>query len=203
MIVHQILVGGMQNFTYVIADEKTRKGIVLDPSWDLDRVTDAIRKDNIEIELIVNTHHHYDHTIGNEEMAKTLGVPIAQHVDSELEHDRELRDGDTVEFGESSLKVLHTPGHSVDGISLLGDSKVFTGDTLFIRSCGRVDFPGGSASVLYRSLKEVFGKLDDNVVVYPGHDYASDPTTTLGQERKTNPYLMAGSLEEFTALIGG
>lgn len=203
MIVHPIPVGSMQNITYVIADEKTKKGLVLDPSWDLDRVIDAVRKDGIEVELIVNTHHHFDHTNGNEELLKTFKVPVAQHTESPLPHDRELRDGDTIEFGESSLKVLHTPGHSVDSISLLGDSKVFTGDALFVGGCGRIDFPGGSARVLYKSLFDVLCKLDGATVVYPGHDYGSAPTSTIAQEKDTSPYLKPRSEEEFIATLGG
>lgn len=202
MIVHTIPVGPMQNLTFVIADEKTRKGVIIDPSWDLDRVIKTVRDDNITIELIVNTHHHYDHTSGNKELAKTLNVPIAQHVDSELDHDRELRHGDTIEFGESSLKVFHTPGHSVDGICLLGDSKIFTGDTLFVGGIGRVDFPGGSSSILYKSLVDVFTNLDDDVVIYPGHDYGKTPSSTMGQERRTNPYLQPKTEKEFVELVG-
>lgn len=203
MIVHQILVGGMQNFTYVIADEKTNKGIVVDPSWDIDRVTKVIRQNNIKIELIVNTHHHFDHTNGNEEMAKITGAPIAQHTESELDHDRDLHDGDTIEFGDSSLKVIHTPGHSTDGVCLLGDSKIIVGDTLFVGGCGRIDFPGGSARVLYKSLYDIICKLDDKITVYPGHDYGETPTTTIGQEKRSSPYLQAHSEDEFVTMLGG
>lgn len=202
MIVHSIPAGPMQNLTYVIVDEETNKGIVLDPAWDLDRITKIINENNIKIELIVNTHHHYDHTLGNEELVKILKVPIAQHTESELAHDRELHDGDIIEFGKSSLQVRHTPGHSVDSISLIGDSKIFTGDTLFVGGCGRIDFPGGSARVLYKSLFDVFIKLDDNMVIYPGHDYGTTPTATMAQEKRTNPYLKPRSEEEFVSIIG-
>ena len=202
MIVHQILVGGMENFTYVLADEKTKKGIVIDPSWDLDRVDKAVRADGIKIELIVNTHHHYDHTTGNEEMARMTGAPIAQHELSELPHERTLRDGDTIEFGSCSARVIHTPGHSTDGICLLADGKLVTGDTLFVGGCGRVDFPGGSARVLYKSLFEVLARLDGSTEVLPGHDYGATPTSTMEQERRTSPYLQAKSEDEFAAMLG-
>ena len=203
MKVHQILVGGMQNFTYVIVDEATSKGIIVDPSWNLERVEKIIKDNKIKIELIINTHHHFDHTNGNDEMVKMTGAPIAQHVDSELTHDRELHDGDTVEFGSSSLKVLHTPGHSVDGICLLGDSIIITGDTLFVGGCGRIDFPGGSARVLYQSLFDVIMKLDDKITVYPGHDYGSTPTSTIAEEKCSSPYLQPRTVDEFVKMIGG
>ena len=193
----------MQNFTYVLADEKTREGIVVDPSWEIDRVAKVIRDEQIKIILIVNTHHHYDHTTGNDEMSKVTGAPIAQHVESELAHDRDLRDGDVIEFGSSSVKVLHTPGHSTDSICLLGGGKLVTGDLLFVDGCGRVDFPGGDARVMYKTLFDVIAKLDGEIEILPGHDYGDTPTSTLAQERRSSPYLQAKSEDEFVAMIGG
>ena len=193
----------MANFTYVVHDEKTREGIIVDPSWDLDRVDSVVRDGRIHIGLIVNTHHHFDHTTGNDEMAKMTGAPIAQHAESELAHSRTLREGDTISFGESSLRVLHTPGHSRDSICLLGEGKLLSGDTLFVGSCGRVDLPGGSARELYASLFGVICALDDAIEVYPGHNYGSSPTSTIGRERATNPVLQPRSEDEFVMMLGG
>ncbi|MEK6831453.1 MAG: hydroxyacylglutathione hydrolase family protein, partial [Thermoproteota archaeon] len=145
MKVHQIQVGNMQNFTYVVEDEDTNEGIIIDPSWDLDQIEQVIKRNNLKIKYIINTHHHFDHTLGNEGMIKSTNAKIIQHEKSELKHDITVKDGDIIEFGNSKLTVLHTPGHSKDSMCLIGDGKIFSGDALFVGNCGRVDLPGGSA----------------------------------------------------------
>ena len=145
MKVHQIQVGNMQNFSYIVEDEDTSEAIIIDPSWDLIELEMIIKKNNLKIKYIVNTHHHFDHTLGNEAMAESTKAQIIQHESSELKHEITVKDGDFIEFGNSKLKVLHTPGHSPDSICLVGDGKIFSGDTLFVGNCGRIDLPGGSA----------------------------------------------------------
>ncbi|MFB5606028.1 MAG: MBL fold metallo-hydrolase, partial [Nitrosarchaeum sp.] len=103
MKVYQIQVGNMQNFTYVIEDEETDEGIVIDPSWDLDQVEQVIKRNNLKIKYIVNTHHHFDHTLGNEAIVKSTNAKIIQHEKSELKHDITVKDGDVIEFGNSKL----------------------------------------------------------------------------------------------------
>ena len=129
MIVHQIPVGQMQNFTYVVYDEPTRECIIIDPSWDLEKVMDVIKNKSLKPIYIVNTHHHFDHTTGNEQLSKDAGVQIIQHEASQLPHEISVSDGDEIKFGNSSLRVLHTPGHSKDSMCLIGDGKIFSGDT--------------------------------------------------------------------------
>lgn len=202
MIVHQIPVGRMQNFTYVVSDEGTGEAVIIDPSWDLGDVESVVRDNGLKVKYIVNTHHHFDHTTGNEEMAESTGAPIVQHPDSGLRHDVAVRDGDWVEFGGSRLQVLHTPGHSKDSICLVGDGKLFSGDTLFVGSCGRVDLPGGSAAELYRSLFGALYGLDDSLVVYPGHDYGGSATSTLGAEKAANPVMQRRTEQEFVLMMG-
>ncbi len=202
MIVHQILVGNMQNFTYVVEDDGTEEGIVIDPSWDLDKVQQIITRKNLNIKYIVNTHHHFDHTIGNEGMAEFTKAKIIQHENSELKNDMTVKDGDVIKFGNSELKVLHTPGHSKDSICLIGDGKIFSGDTLFVGNCGRIDLPGGSAKELFHSLFDVLYDLDDNLVLYSGHNYGSSPTSTIGKEKLTNLVMQQRSEEEFLDMMG-
>ncbi len=202
MIVHQILVGNMQNFTYVVEDDGTEEGIVIDPSWDLDKVQQIITRKNLNIKYIVNTHHHFDHTIGNEGMAEFTKAKIIQHENSELKNDMTVKDGDFIKFGNSELKVLHTPGHSKDSICLIGDGKIFSGDTLFVGNCGRIDLPGGSAKELFHSLFDVLYDLDDNLVLYSGHNYGSSPTSTIGKEKLTNLVMQQRSEEEFLDMMG-
>ncbi len=202
MLVHQLQVGGMQNFCYIVEDDDTSAAIIIDPSWDLTELETVIKRNNLQIKYIVNTHHHFDHTLGNEAMTESTGAPIVQHELSELKHDISVKDGDLVEFGNSELKVLHTPGHSKDSICLIGDGKIFSGDTLFVGNCGRIDLPGGSSRDLYRSLFDVLYTLDDSLVLYSGHNYGHLKTSTLGEQKMTNHVLQKRTEQQFIDMMG-
>ena len=202
MKVHQIEVGNMQNFTYILEDEETGEGIIIDPSWNLEEIQQIITRNDIKIKYIVNTHHHFDHTLGNEAMAKSTGAKIIQYEASTLKHDIAVSDGHTIKFGKSELTVLLTPGHSKDSICLVGDRKIFSGDTLFVGNCGRVDLPGGSAKELYHSLIDIISKLDDALELYSGHNYGSTPTSTIGNEKQTNFVMQKRTEQEFVELMG-
>ncbi len=192
----------MQNFTYVVEDEETGEGIVIDPSWDLENIEQVINRNNLKIKFIVNTHHHFDHTLGNEAIAKLTGAKIVQHKESSLKHDISVENGYTIQFGKSTLNVLHTPGHSKDSICLVGDGKIFSGDTLFVGNCGRVDLPGGSAKELYHSLFDVLHDLDNDLILYSGHNYGSTQTSSLGEQKKTNFVMQPRSEQEFVQIMG-
>jgi len=200
--VHQIQVGNMQNFTYIVEDDDTNEGIVLDPSWDLDQIEQVITRNDLKIKYIVNTHHHFDHTLGNETLAKSTGAKIIQHEASELQNDITVKDGDVINFGNSELRVLHTPGHSKDSICLIGDGKIFSGDTLFVGNCGRIDLPGGSAKDLYHSLFDVLYSLDENLILYSGHNYGPSATSTIGKEKTTNLVMQKKTEGEFLDMMG-
>jgi glyoxylase-like metal-dependent hydrolase (beta-lactamase superfamily II) len=202
MKVHQVQVGNMQNFTYIVEDENTNEAIIIDPSWDLIELELLIKRNNLKIKYIVNTHHHFDHTMGNEAMTESTKAPIIQHESSELKHDITVKDGDFIEFGNSKLKVLHTPGHSKDSICLIGDGKIFSGDTLFVGNCGRIDLPGGSAKELYHSLFDVLHSLDDDLVLYSGHNYGISETSTIGEEKISNPVMQQRTEEQFVEMMG-
>ena len=202
MKVHQIQVGNMQNFTYVVEDENTNEGIIIDPSWDLDQIEKIIKRNNLKIKYIVNTHHHFDHTLGNEGMRELTNAKIIQHEESELKHDIAVKDGDIIEFGDSKLTVLHTPGHSKDSICLIGDGLFFSGDTLFVGNCGRTDLPGGSAKDLYHSLFDIIYSLNNDLVIYPGHNYGHSSSSTIGQEKITNPVMQKRTEQEFVDMMG-
>jgi len=202
MKVHQIEVGNMQNFTYILEDEDTGEAIILDPSWNLDEIQKVITRHDLKVKYIVNTHHHFDHTLGNEAMVKETEAKILQHEASTLKHDITLVDKQKIKFGNSQLTVFHTPGHSKDSICLVGDGKIFTGDTLFVGNCGRVDLPGGSAHELYHSLFDILYKMDESLVLYSGHNYGSTPISTLANEKKSNFVLQKRSEQEFVELMG-
>ena len=201
MKVHQIEVGNMQNFTYILEDD-SGEAIILDPSWNLDEIEQVITRKALTVKYIVNTHHHFDHTLGNEAISKITGAKIIQHESSTLDHDISVSDGHSIKFGNSELKVFHTPGHSKDSICLVGDGKIFTGDTLFVGNCGRVDLPGGSAKELYHSLLDILTKLDDDLILYSGHNYGSTPSSTIGNEKQTNFVMQKRTEEEFVELMG-
>ena len=202
MRVYQIQVGNMQNFSYIVADDDTNDAIIIDPSWDLVELELIIKEHNLNVKYIVNTHHHFDHTLGNDEMIQFTKAPVIQHEFSELKNDLVVKDGDFIEFGNTKLKVLHTPGHSQDSICLIGDGKIFTGDTLFVGNCGRIDLPGGSVKDLFHSLFDVLYSLDDDLVLYPGHNYGPSETSTIGQEKITNLILQKRTEQEFIDMMG-
>ena len=135
-------------------------------------------------------------------MAESTKALIVQHEASELRNDITVKDGDLIEFGNSKLKVIHTPGHSKDSICLIGDGKIFSGDTLFVGNCGRVDLPGGSAKELYHSLFDILYSLDDNLVLYSGHNYGPSETSTIGQEKITNLVMQKRTEQQFIEMMG-
>lgn len=132
MKVEQFLVGEMANFTYLLVDEINQTCIIVDPSWDLEIIFEYLKKNNLQIKFIINTHSHFDHTIGNEQVAKFTGAEIMQHKNSPLDKDKILEDGDRIKFGNSTIDVIYTPGHSKDSICLIVDDEmIITGDTIF------------------------------------------------------------------------
>jgi hydroxyacylglutathione hydrolase len=194
---------------YVVGCEETKEAIVIDPGFDKDReakeVLNFIEQNGLHVKYIVNTHGHADHTAGNGIIKKATGALVLIHEDDAImltpvaktlsrvfglrvtspPADRTLRDGDVLKVGRIKLVVLHTPGHSRGGISLLGENSVFSGDTLFAGSIGRTDFPGASFEEIIHSIKTKLVTLPDHYKVYPGHG----PVTTIGEEKKHNPFL--------------
>ena len=199
----QIPAGQMANYTYIIADEDTDLAAVIDPSWELDKTFSALKKNGWTAKYIINTHGHFDHVLGNEQVAAATGAKIVQHENSKLNRDISVKDGQTIELGKTRLQVLHTPGHSEDSMCLVLEGQlVFTGDTLFVGNCGRVDLPGSDAEKMYHSLFDVVAKLDERLLVYPGHNYGSTETSTIGRERTTNFVLQPKTKEEFLEFMG-
>jgi glyoxylase-like metal-dependent hydrolase (beta-lactamase superfamily II) len=199
----QIPVGQMANFTYIIADEESGDAAIIDPSWDLDEVFHALKKNGWRTKYVINTHTHFDHVLGNEQVAEVTGARIVQHKNSQLEKHVAVSDGDIIDIGSVKLRVLHTPGHSKDSMCLILDGQmVFTGDTLFVGNCGRVDLPGSDPAEMYHSLFDRLYKLEEKLVIYPGHNYGPTPTSTIGREKKTNYVLQPRSKQEFLEFMG-
>src|SRR5688572_24340040 len=185
--IFQFRVGDMANFTYVIADLQTNIAAIVDPSWDLQEIFQFLAKKKLKARHIINTHSHFDHVFGNDEVAKVTGATIIQHSDSPLHKDKAVVENDIISIGSVNVHVLHTPGHSKDSICLKIEKKaVFTGDTLFVSGVGRIDLPGGDPNEMYLSLYSKVSALDDQLTVYPGHDYGSSPVSTIGKEKQSN-----------------
>lgn len=145
----QIPVGTMANFTYILADRDTAKACIIDPSWDLEKLFEILKRNNWNLEYIINTHTHFDHILGNEQVVAVTGAKIIQHENSNQPSDKSVKDEEIVYMGNIPLKILYTPGHSNDSICIVIEDKfIFTGDTIFVGNCGRVDLPGGDAKKL-------------------------------------------------------
>ena len=186
------------NFSYIIADETTKEAAVVDSSFNASKIIQVLKDEKLALKYIINTHGHSDHTAGNTELSSMFVAKIVAHKLSRLNFDIGVEDGDMLSVGKISIKIIHTPGHTLDSICLLVDNKkLLTGDTLFVGECGRTDMAGGSAKSMYDSLFNKLLKLSDAVEVYPGHDYGLKPSSVIGEEKKSNYTLQPRSLEDF------
>ncbi len=194
----QLKSGMLGNFSYVVGDKEAGLAAAVDPPLDTRIILDLLSKNNLKLVYVINTHGHFDHTEGNATLKKLTGAKIVAHESSSVRKDVAVKDGETLKLDDVKIRVIHTPGHSHDGISLLVNNKiVMTGDTLFVGECGRADLPDSDAGELYESLFNKLMKLDDRVEVYPGHDYGVKPHSTIGYEREHNYTLKPRSKNEF------
>ena len=187
------------NFSYIIADDDAREAAVVDSSFNASKIIQVLKKDEkLALKYIINTHGHSDHTAGNTELSSMFGAKIVAHKLSRVKFDNAVNDGDILSVGKISIKIIHTPGHTLDSICLMVDNKkLLTGDTLFVGECGRTDMTGGNSKSMYDSLFNKLLKLNDTIEVYPGHDYGVKPSSTIGEEKKSNYTLQPRSLEDF------
>ena len=203
----QLELGPMQNFAYLIGDPKTREAAVVDPGWEIPEILKVAECDGYRLTKVFVTHHHFDHVMGLGELLKVVDLPVYVHRDDasflRLERGtiKPVEGGETVTVGQVAVTLIHTPGHTPGSQCLLVDGHLLSGDTLFIRACGRWDLPGGDPAVLYESLAKL-KSLDEATVLCPGHHYAEEPTSTIGQEKRTNPFLHPATLQEFLRLVG-
>ena len=197
MIFKQVPVGSFQNFSYIIGDPKTHTAALVDPAWEVDRLLSLCTDAGLTVSHIINTHSHHDHVEGNDAVVKRTHAKVVAHQSSPVRKDIPVDDGDSIEVGSLRVQALHTPGHCPDHICLLVDGKVLTGDTLFVGECGRTDLAGGDAGAMYDSLFNKLMALNDSTEVYPGHDYGRKPSSTIGEERRTNYTLKERTKEGF------
>lgn len=201
MFLAQHQVGPYQNFTYIVADKEGGEGVVIDPSFGVEPVLDEIDARKIRVQYILVTHSHKDHYAGAKDVRERTGAKLVAFKSAPLGQDLSVDEGDTVAVGPLSVHVIHTPGHTRDSVLYLFEGHVATGDTLFVGECGRVDLPESDPSAMYDSLLGRVIKLDDALVVLPGHDYGSTPTSTIGREKRENYTLQPRTRDEFLKFL--
>ncbi len=203
----QIELGPLQNFVYLIGSLETREAAVVDPAWDVPRILEIARQDEMRITTAIITHTHFDHINGVGDLLKATDAKVVVHkkelndVPVSASNLKGLEGGDEISIGPIKLSVLHTPGHTPGSQCFLLGDRLIAGDTLFIGGCGRCDLPGGDAEQMYHSLSRL-SRMDDQVIVHPGHNYAPKPTSTLQEEKSYNPFLKAKTVDQFLLLVG-
>lgn len=192
----------MMNYCYLVGDPSSRKAGVVDPSFDARPLQQVAEEHRLAIEVILVTHHHPDHVWDVDRLANETGAKVFAHRLSNVRKDVPLEDGDVISLGDVRVKAVHTPGHSPDSTCYIARNRIWTGDTLFIGECGRVDLPGGSAAQLWDSFFTKIVHLPDDLVVFPGHNYGPKPSDTLGNQKRSNYTLQPRTKEEFLTFMG-
>ncbi len=218
----QLPLGPMQNFVYLVGDSETRRAVVVDPAWDIDRIQQQLAADDMTLEAALVTHYHPDH-IGGDVMGHHIQGPVEL-----LERGEKIKvyvhkseadyvprisglsksdlvaseGGDEVAVGGQRIRFMHTPGHTPGSQCFLVGDNLVSGDTLFVGGCGRVDLPGSDPSQMYDSLINKLRALPDETVLYPGHDYANRSSSTIGEEKQRNLFLRFNRLEDFLGMMG-
>ena len=214
----QIEIGPMQNYVYLIGSDESRKVAVVDPAWDIDAILRIAAEDEMEVTHALVTHTHPDHVGGGfagmaiegvtELLEKCKAKVVVHKAEAEFVKGISASDmikannGDRIKLGGIEIELMHTPGHTPGSQCFLLAGRVVSGDTMFIDACGRVDFPGGNAEQMYYSLTQKLAALPDATILYPGHNYARAPHSTIGEQKKSNPYLKFASLKQFLAAMG-
>ena len=207
--VFQMEVGLLQNFCEILSCPSTREAAIVDPAWEVDLLMREVRKRDLRVTKILITHSHNDHIEGVAEVAKLTGATIVMN-EREVSRVRAtlagqdasfdfVVDGQTITVGACEVTALDTPGHTVGATCFLADGYVITGDVLFVGGCGRTNFPGGSTRDMWNSLQRLCA-LPEETRIYPGHNYGSTATSTIGRELLENPYLLCKTFEEFQRL---
>jgi hydroxyacylglutathione hydrolase len=217
----QLELGPMQNFVYLLGDSEARVCVVVDPAWDIDTIVDTAAADDLTIVGALVTHTHQDHVGGSlaswgmpgripgvEELLGRVPARVYVH---KAEHEFlpglgsdlvKVDNHDTLDVGRLTIRFLHTPGHTPGSQCFLVDGRLISGDTLFIGSCGRTDLPGSDPSEMYDSLTRRLGALPDDTVLFPGHNYGG-PSSTIGDEKRHNPFMRMTALGDFLRAMGG
>ena len=219
LVVEQIQIGPMANFTYLVGSRSTREVAVVDPAWDIDGLLDHIAARGYQLTAALATHYHPDHIGGGMRGHNIAGVAelLAKHAVKVYAHRAEadgvrkvtglsasdlvkVDSGDRLRVGNVEIEFLHTPGHTPGSQCFRVKDTLVSGDTLFIDGCGRVDLPGSDAEQMYHSLQKIKA-LPDETLLLPGHNYSAVPSATLIEAKKTNAYLAVKDLTTWQRMM--
>ena len=220
LIIEQIEIGPMANFTYVVGSRSTRQVVIVDPAWDIDGLLKHIEEREYQLVAALATHYHPDHIGGGmrghniagvAELLERQPVKIYAH-----KHEADgvkkvtglsntdlvrVDSGDTLKVGDVEIEFLHTPGHTPGSQCFRVKNTLVSGDTLFIDGCGRVDLPGSDAEEMYQSLQKL-KSLPDDTLLLPGHNYSAVPNATLGETKRLNAYLAISDMAAWKEVMG-
>ena len=221
LIVEQIEIGPMQNFTYVIGCRRTHEVVIVDPAWDVTNLVEHINNKGYNLTAALATHYHPDHvggSFGNNEVegvaklmeinpvkvhAHKLEVPGLKKVTALSDSDIvSVESGDTLKVGDIEIEFLHTPGHTPGSQCFRVKNTLISGDTLFINGCGRVDLPGSNSEDMYHSMCKLCS-LPDHTLLLPGHNYGHVPNATMGETKQMNTYLRIDDIDTWKTIMGG
>ncbi len=203
-IFHQLFEKETSTYTYLLGDQKTKEAVLIDPVVEMvDRDLKLIEDLGLKLKYVLDTHVHADHITASGEIRKRTNAKVGLSSAYDMAcPDLHLEDGQEIQFGNYTIKVIHTPGHTSGCLSYSIGGMVFTGDALLIRGCGRTDFQEGSSERLFQSVRDKLFSLADETIVYPGHDYKGFTKSSIGLEKKLNPRLkLENSKEQFCEIM--
>jgi glyoxylase-like metal-dependent hydrolase (beta-lactamase superfamily II) len=202
-LIHALELGPMENFVYMIHDRATDTGAVIDPAWNVRKISALADRENVRITDVLLTHSHHDHVNGAGEILEYYDArlhllkPEAEFWDRELERPTLHYGGDRITLGKTEVEILHTPGHTPGSACYrLGDDLI-TGDTLFVYGCGRCDLNGGNPEAMYTTLKRIKDELPRDTLIHPGHNYGNQPSSTLQEQVEGNPFMHFHDVDAF------
>lgn len=220
LIIEQIEIGPMQNYTYIVGSKETREVAIVDPAWDIKGLLDHLEERDYKLTAALATHYHPDHVGGSmgghsiEGVAELMNLnPVKvyanKHEADGVKKVTELSDsdiakvesGDTLKIGNIEVEFLHTPGHTPGSQCFRIKNTLVAGDTLFINGCGRVDLPGSNSDDMFASMRKL-AELPDDTLLLPGHNYGHVPNATMGETKQMNPYLRMDDIETWRSIMG-
>ena len=202
LLVHQMAIGPADNFIYFWGDAESKEVAIVDPAWDVPFILSEAERLGLTITMILLTHGHGDHVNGVADMLASHDIPVYLSAD---EHEKyrpkvdliDMHDGDQLTIGNVTFDVLSTPGHSPGGVCFRYENHMIVGDTLFIDGCGRCDLVGSDVNAMYDSIHGRLMTQADDTIIYVGHNYGPTATDTIGNQKKTNRFMLAASREAF------
>ena len=203
MIFNQLFDNISSTYTYIIASDRGREALIIDPVLEkTDEYLNILKKLDLKLVKVIDTHIHADHITGLNELGKRTNCTKIMGEQSKSEVvDLKVKEDDKIEIDKIELKTIYTPGHTDCSYSFLMNDRVFTGDTLLINGTGRTDFQNGSAKIQYDSLFNKLLKLPEKTIVYPAHDYNGKKFSTIGDEKNNNPRLQVDSVDQYIEIM--